>query len=333
MATSIDYTVNRILSSIKRRITLPDAQDLYEDTDLIAFMNDEMGSTIIPLIHSVQQEYFVQKFDVALVQNQTNYTIPIRGCANGLRLVTLLDQNQNEIDYPLLRPENTASSYNWLSPYSTSTLYGFYMEGDHIVMFPNSVVTNPVNKIRFRFERQPNQLCATTDAAQITNIVGNVITVNNIPTDWTTSLTFDLINGQPAFQSKGDDLTITNINTVALTITVTSLPTTAAIGDWFCLAGTSPIPQIPYQMFPYLSQLVANLCMAGLADSQPYQEGKQKEAMMKEDILKLLEPRDMGNVQTVINRGGLFDNGQFWGWGSGNYWLLLVGLSCLSKIL
>jgi hypothetical protein len=320
VATAIDYTVNRILDSVKRRITLPDAQNLYTDPDLIAFMNDEMGSTIIPMIHSVQQEYWVTKFDVQLVTGQVNYTIPIRGCANGLRLVTLLDTNNNEIDYPLLRPENTASSYNWLSPFSTSTLYGFYMENDHIVMFPNSVVTNPVNRVRFRFERQPNQLCAVLDAAQITNIAGNVITVNNIPVDWTTSLTFDLINGQPAFQSKGDDLTITNINTGLSQITVTTVPSNVAIGDWFCLAGTSPIPQLPYQMFPYLSQIVANLCMAGLADAEPYKDGKQKETSMKEDLLKLLQPRDTGNVQTIVNRGGLFDNGQFWGWGSGNYW-------------
>lgn len=316
----IDYTVNRIISSIKRRITLPDAQNLYTDDDLIEFMGDELSSTIVPLIHSVQQEYWVEKHDVQLVQNQTNYTIPIRGCANGLRLVTLLDTNNNEIDYPLLRPEMVASSYNWLSPYSTSTLYGFYLENDHIVMFPNSVVTNPVNQVRFRFERQPNQLCAVTASGQITAIVGNVVTLNLIPTDWTTATTFDIIDGQPAFSSRGDDLTISNISTGLSEVTFDSLPSTVEVGDWVAEAGTSPIPQIPYQMFPFLAQIVANLCMAGLADMEPYKDGKQKEAMMKEDLLKLLQPRDMGNVQTVVNRGGLFDNGQFWGWGSGNYW-------------
>lgn len=323
MASSIDYTVTRLLSSIKRRITLPDAQNLYSPEDLIEFMGDELSSTIVPLIHSVQQEYWVYVHDVSLTQNQVNYKIPIRGCANGLRLVTMLDTNGNEIEYPLLRPELTASAYNWLSPYSTSTLYGFYMQDDHIVMFPNSVVTNPVNRIRFRFERQPNQLCATADAAHITaiNTGTGVITVDNIPSDWTTATTFDLINGAIAFQSKGDDLAITAIDTNLLTLTVTSLPSDAAIGDWFCLAGTSPIPQIPYQMFPYLAQCVANLCMAGLADMEPYQDGKKKEVQMKEDLLKLMQPRDMGNVQTVVNRGGLFDNGAFWGWGSnGNMW-------------
>lgn len=316
----VDYTVNSIISSIKRRITLPDAQNLYSPDDLIAFMGDELSSTIVPLIHSVQQEYWVNVHDVSLVQNKTDYKIPIRGAANGLRLVTLLDNNGNEIDYPLLRPEMTASSYNWLSPYSTSTLYGFYMQDDHIVMFPNSVVTNPVNSVRFRFERQPNQLCSTDEAAQVTGIAGNIITVNNIPTDWTTSTTVDWINGAIAFQSKGDDLVITAINTGASTITLASVPSDAAIGDWMAASGTSPIPQIPYQLFPFLAQIVANLCMAGMADSQPYQDGKKKQAEMKEDILKLLQPRDMGNVQTVVNRGGLFDNGQFWGWGSGNYW-------------
>ncbi len=317
---ALDYTVDRIIKSIKRRITLPDAQNLYSDDDLIEFMGDELSSTIVPLLHSVQQEYWVNVHDVQLVQDQTAYKIPIRGAINGLRLVTLLDTNNNEIDYPLLRPEMTASSYNWLSPYSTSTLYGFYMQDDHIVMFPNSVVTNPVNRIRFRFERQPNQLCSVEESGHITAIVGNVVTVDSIPTDWAVDNTVDWINGQIAFQSKGDDLTITAINTGTLEITLDSVPTDAAIGDWIAISGTSPIPQIPYQLFPFLAQCVANLCMAGMADAEPYVDGKKKEAQMKEDLLKLLQPRDMGNVQTVVNRGGLFDNGQFWGWGSGNYW-------------
>jgi hypothetical protein len=315
-----DYTTNGLLGSIKRRITLPDAQNLFSPDDLIAFMGDELSSTIVPLVHSVQQEFWVTKVDVPLVINQTNYTIPIRGAANGLRLVTLLDQNQNEIDYPLLRPEMTASSYNWLSPFSTSTLYGFYMEGDHIVMFPNSVVTNPVNTVRFRIERQPSQLCSISNAAQVVGISGNVATVNNIPSDWTTSLLFDIQNGQPQFQPKGDDLVVTNISVGLMQITFSALPSNVVIGDWITVQNTAVIPQIPYQMFPFLAQLVANLCMAGMADSEPYQDGKKKEAQMKEDLLKLLQPRDMGNVQTVVNRGGLFDNGQFWGWGSGNYW-------------
>jgi hypothetical protein len=321
MAGNIDYTTDSLIASIKRRITLPDAQNLYSSDDLIAFMSDELASTIIPLVHSVQQEYWVQKIDVPLVQNQTNYTIPIRGITNGLRLVTLLDTNGNEIDYPLLRPENTASSYNWLSPYSTSTLYGFYLENDHIVMFPNSVVTNPVNTVRFRIERQPSNLCSVDEAAQIVSIAGQLVTVNNIPTDWTTSFTYDLINGQPQFQSKGDDLVVSNLNIGTAVITFTTpLPANLAVGDWISTAGTSPIPQIPYQTFPYLAQSVACKCLEGLADIQTLTSAKQVRDTMKEDLLKLMQPRDMGNVQTIINRGGLFDNGQFWGWGSGNYW-------------
>ncbi len=308
----IDYTTNSILSSIKRRISLPDAQNLYGPDELIAFMGDEISSTIVPLVHSVQQEYWVVKMDVPLVQNQTNYTIPIRGAANGLRLVTLLDTNGNEIDYPLLRPEMTASSYNWLSPYSTSTLYGFYMEGDHIVMFPNSVVTNPVNTVRFRIERQPSQPCAVNDAAQITAIVGQVVTVNLIPSDWTTSLLYDLQNGGPQFQPKGDDFVVSNLDFGLNEITfTTTLPTNLVVGDWVSVQNTSVIPQIPYQMFPYLAQSVACKCLEGLADEEALKAARAVQDRMKEDLLKLLQPRDMGNVQTVVNRGGLFDNGQF----------------------
>lgn len=317
----IDYTSDGLIASVKRRIALPDAQNLYSPDDLIAFMGDELSSTVIPLIHSVQQEYWVYRIDIPLVKDQTNYTIPIRGVTNGLRLVTLLDTNKNEINYPLLRPEMTASSYNWLSPYSTSTLYGFYMEGDHIVMFPNSVVTNPVNAIRFRIERQPSQLCSTNEAAQITAIAGQVVTVNQIPLDWTTTLLYDLTNGQPQFQSKGDDFAVSILDTILLQITfTTTLPTNLVIGDWISIQNTSPIAQIPYQAFPYLAQSVACKCLEGLADEQALQAARSVQDRMKEDLLKLMQPRDEGNVQTIVNRGGLFDNGQFWGWGSGNYW-------------
>jgi hypothetical protein len=313
----IDYTTNGLVASIKRRITLPDAQNLYTADDLIAFMGDELSSTIIPLVHSVQQEYWVVRLDVPLVANQLNYTIPIRGVANGLRLLTLVDPNGNEVMLSMLRPENTANTYNWLSPYSTSTLYGFTMEDDHIVMFPKQFVVNPDRSLRFRFERQPSQLCATTDAAQIVSILGNVVTVDNVSTSWATTMLVDLIKGGPAFVSKGDDLVITNLNIGTSEITFANLPATAAKDDWIALAGTSPIPQIPYQMFPYLAQCVAIKALEGMADLEPYNVAVKQREQMKEDLLKLMQPRDMGNVQTIVNRGGLFDAGQFWGWGGG----------------
>lgn len=317
----IDYTTDSLIASIKRRITLPDAQNLYSSDDLIAFMGDELSSTLVPLIHSVQQEYWVMRVDVPLVIGQEKYTLPIRGAANGLRLLTLVDPNGNEIEFPMLRPENTASTYNWLSPYSTSTLYGFYMEDDHIVVFPKQVVANPVMSIRFRYERQPSQLCSTTEAAHITQINGGgVVTVDAIPSDWLITQTFDLINGQPAFASKGDDLVVTNLDPITSQITFSALPSKVVVGDWIAQAGESPIPQLPYQTFPYLAQCVATKCLEGMGDMQPLQAAQQKLAIMKEDLLKLMQPRDMGNVQTVINRGGLFDSGQFWGWSGGVYW-------------
>lgn len=316
----IDYTTDALVSNIKRRITLPDAQNLYTADDLIAFAGDELSSSIEPIVHSVQQEYWVVQTDVPLVQNQTNYTIPIRGIVNGLRLITLVDSANNEIMFPLLRPENTASSYNWLSPYSTATLCGFTLQDDHIVMFPQTIVTNPTMSVRFRYERQPNQLCATSEAAKVVSIAGNVATVESIPADWTTSLLFDIIKGTPTFVSKGDDLVITAIDTIGLTITFTNaIPTNVVAGDWISVANTSPIAQIPYQMFPYLAQCVAILVLAGMDDEQSLAAAEKTRDKMKEDILKLLQPRDMGNVQTVVNRGGLFESGSYWGWTGGGW--------------
>lgn len=310
----IDYTTDGLLASVKRRITLPDAQNLYTPDALIAFMGDELSSTIEPLVHSVQQEYWVTIHDVPLVAGQTDYLIPVRGIVNGLRLITLVDTNGNEMDLPLLRPEYTASAYTWLSPYSMVALSGFVMQDDHIVVFPKTIVNNPVMSVRFRFERQPSQLCATTAAAQVVSIAGNIVTVNSVPSDWTTSLLFDIIKGTPVFVSRGDDLTISGLSIGLSQITFDSLPSTVVPGDWIAVANTSPIPQMPYQLFPYLAQCVAVLCLQGLDDDE-LEKAEKKLAIMKEDLLKLMQPRDMGNVQTVVNRGGLFENGQYGFWG------------------
>ncbi len=156
------------------------------------------------------------------------------------------------------------------------------------------------------------------EAGQITAIVGNVVTVNNVPSDWTTSLVFDIVKGTPAFVSKGDDLAISAVNSLTGEITFSALPSTVVVGDWVAVANTSPIPQIPYQMFPFLAQCVATKCLEGLADLEPLEAAQRKQERMKEDLLKMLQPRDMGNVQTVVNRSGFFESGQYWGWGGNN---------------
>lgn len=314
---AIDYTVDSFIASVKRRIALPNAQNLYTDDELIAMGGDELSSTIEPLVHSVQQEYWVVRQDVPIVQGQTNYVLPIRGIMNGLRLITLVDSADNEIQFTRLQPEYVASAYNWLAPYTTATLTGFVFEDDHLVIFPKSVVTNPTMSVRFRYERAPNQLCSVPEAAHITLIVGNVVTVNNIPSDWTTSLLFDIIKGTPVFVSKGDDLVITALNVLTNEITFAALPATVVVGDWVSEANTSPIPQMPYQLFPYLAQAVATKCLEGLSDLEPLKAAQQKLGLMKEDLLKMMQPRDEGNVQTVVNRGGLFENGAYYGWGTG----------------
>lgn len=320
MALGVDYTSTGLISSIKRRISLPDAQNLYTPTELVAFMGDELSSTVEPLIHSVQQEYWVVRQDVPLIPNQTNYLLPVRGIINGLRLITLVDNADNEIMFSRLQPEYVASAYNWLSPYTTATLMGFVFEDDHIVIFPKTVVQNPTMSVRFRYERQPSQLCQTTEAAQILSILGNVVTVTPYPTDWTATanLLFDIIKGTPNFISKGDDLTITLFDPILMQLTFAALPATVVVGDWVSVANTSPIPQIPYQLFPYLAQAVAVKCLEGLADLEPLEQAQKKMGLMKEDLLKMLQPRDIGNVQTVVNRGGLFENGAWYGWGTGN---------------
>ena len=323
MAGGVTYTSDALIASVKRRTALGTNQLLDTDDDILAYLGDELSSTLMPLIHSVQQEHWVQVVDVPLVQGQVNYFLPVRGVSNGLRYISCLDNQGNEYNFPKLRPEQIAGSYSWVTPYATSALFGFYFEDDHLVVYPKSQVQNPsANSIRFRYERQPNQLCSISDAGQIVSLdrVANTIVVSVIPGDWGIGSQVDITQSTMPFAPHGDDITITNIDILTSTLTVDAIPPKAIVNDWISLSGTSPVAQIPYQLYPLLCQAAVCRVLASLADLNPYEREVSRLEQMKKDALLMLAPRDMGNTDTVINRDNFIGSGGSGWWAGGGSW-------------
>jgi hypothetical protein len=201
-------------------------------------------------------------------------------------------------------------SYSWVAPYATSALFGFYFQGSNLVAFPKSLITNPVAlSVRFRFERQPNQMCSISEAGQITSITGNVIGLSQIPADWVVGNTVDITQSTMPFDPHGDDVIITAINSIGITITVNAVPTLAGINDWVSMSNTAPVAQIPFQLYPLLTQAVVCRVLASQADLNPFDRENKRLEDMKKDMLMLLQPRDMGNTDTVINKDNFFGSG------------------------
>lgn len=302
------YTTDSLIPTLRLLPLMPSVQALFSPTDLVTVMDFEMNSKIIPLIDRQAEEYFITLADIPYNQSITVYSLPIRATADKLRSVSFVDSNNNEIRIPRLRPEDIMSNVNSTGLAINPALWGFYLQNDKCILYLGSFSgsSNAYKFLRLRYVRMPNTLIQEAACGQITAIVGSTVTVNNLPTTFTTGILYDIISNSPQmFTSLGDDLTITTI--VGSDITFTALPTTVQIGDWVCLAMQSPIPQIPFKPgFQFLLQLSAAKCLEIHGDTQGFNIAMSQAADMKDLFISVITPRVDGNVIRLTTPNSLY---------------------------
>lgn len=311
MTASIDYTVDgtdlSLVKSVQKRVLMPLSSNTLDETAIIELMSEEMMSTIEPLVLSAHEEFYVQNYDQSLVAGTYNYSIPPRAAFATWRDIVMVDTIGNELAMTDLPPEYVKISYpsGGLPPMFT---FGFVMNNDRITLWPPNQ-TIPTNyTLRMKIKRRPNHLTSVDNCAQVTSVNSSLKQVTldgNGDTTWTTSTTFDIIPNSPQFTSRGDDQVITNINQVTPTATVltfSSLPTGIIVGDWVCPAMLSPIPQIPYDMFPLLAQRGVIKCLEALGDNQNLQVAERRYQDMAVDFARTVSPRIQGTRKALVNR-------------------------------
>lgn len=305
---SSPYTTDSLLPTLRLLPLMPSVQALFSPADLVTIMDFEMSSKILPMIDQEAEEYFIVPADLTYDQAVRIYSIPVRATADKLRSVSFVDSNNNEIRIPRLRPEDIMSNVNATGLAINPALWGFYLQNDKIVLYLGSFAgsSQAYKFLRLRFVRMPNTLVQEAACGQITAIVGNVVTVGNVPTTFTTGVTYDIISNSPQmFISNGDDLTVTTI--VGTNITFTALPTAVQVGDWVCLAMQSPIPQIPFKPgFQLLLQLSAAKCLEIHGDMQGFNVAMSQAADMKTLFISVITPRVDGNVIRLTTPNSLY---------------------------
>ncbi len=310
---SIDYSTTALLSTLRLLPLMPRVQALFSDDDLLTILTFEMESKIYPLIDNQAEEYFVTIADLPYNTSNTLYAVPPRALGGKLRSLSFVDPNQNEIRIPRLRPEDTMSNVNAVGLAINPALWGFFLQNNSIQLYLNSITgaTSQYQTLRRRYIRQPNQLVLTTACGQVTAIVGNVVTVNAVPSNFSTLVEYDMISNIPNFNALQDDSVCTNISSNDMTFT--SIPVdqlgnpTLHIGDWICLSGQSPVAQIPFNPgYNLLLQLGAAKCLEIHGDVQGYNVAMSQAADMKNYLISILTPRIDGNVIRLTTPNALY---------------------------
>jgi hypothetical protein len=241
----MDYTTDELISTLILRTQLAASAQKYTDDDFITMFNYEMQDTIVPKISALNEEYLIQDMWFNTVAGQDTYPLPAR--CRGLKLrdlrmvaANVVPYTPNYIGVGQITPEDIAGG-NFYNAYYRGQNH--YYEGNNIKLYPTPVIAQTFSML---YLCQPNDLCSTANAGQVTSIntVSNTIVCagSPFPNTWLTGQTVDVVSSQPPF----------TLNAQALTIVANSTPTLQLssvagikVGDWVSLSGTSPIPMIP----------------------------------------------------------------------------------------
>ena len=168
-------TTDKLLAGIKRRAVIPSNQVLFDDSSMIEVINDVIKSHVIPLVDSVNGEYFVTSELTAIVAGQSNYKIPNRAIGRALRDLKLKDTNSGDVrNVPYISPADE-HLYS-----DTADRYGHFFKGDEIHLVPavpSSLSSSESLEIWYKL--RPSSLVKLTNAAKVSSV--------SIPTDLTTS--------------------------------------------------------------------------------------------------------------------------------------------------
>ena len=291
-------TDNELVKQVQRLAHIPLANTTFLPADVCALADDECRTAILRQILSVREAYYLTNQDVAV--NATGiFPIPYRAIGQRIHEVQMV---VGTLVYPLARiePKDLTNTLN--APTNT---YGFYLQANNIVTLP----ILPSGVCRIWHYVRPSNLVSSSTCAQVTVITSTTVTVSSVPSGYSTNVLIDFTQDQPPFGLLSYDVPITNVVGSVLSFAAGTIPTTLAVGDWICLAGTTPVPQIPLEFHPLLAQRVSVKVLESQGYLQKMEAAQKKLQEMEKDVLSIISPRDEGNSKKITPNRGLIQPG------------------------
>jgi hypothetical protein len=250
---------------------------------MLMLADDELRSYLLPMILKSQEAYYDYD-DLRTINSTGIYDMSTRAVASKLVNAALIDSDNRQnlswiTEERLIKTDNTSIG-----------VPGIYFKRNQVYLIPPTEHGFP--QIKFTISLRPGKFVLTTAAAQITAIAGNTLTfaTSTIPSTFTSSVTYDLIQANPHFDPLGIDLAASSVTSTTVVLTATP-SSRLAVGDWLCLAGESPIVQVPVELQPLLAQKVANTMNRAQGDLENLAAGEKELGRMEKAVTSLYTPR------------------------------------------
>lgn len=277
----LDYRVSEIIRRVRSYPSLPDTASRFTDQVVVDFINDEMYDNILPIIREAKEDFLVRSVDTTITTTSYDFDIPSRAAGASVYDVVVADPN-----------DDNPNSYVKLQriPFGERSVNydGFLFNGSKIT------IINPDNHsgrvLRVFYVARPNLLVPNTQGAKITNIAGNLLTVDtDLTSVITVSDTVDIVQGGPHFDWRAIDQSISAIT--ASTITLSSTLTNLEVNDVIALSEKSIIPQIPVEAHTLLAQSTVLKILEAIKDMKGYELAEIKFNKMLNKFFESISPR------------------------------------------
>lgn len=302
------FTTDELIKAIKRNNAVPTSQSTFQDEDFIAFLNEEMSLGLVPQVMKMKEDYLQTELNIAIQANINQYEIPSRAVGNKAKEIAYKDNNGNILEMTKI-DKGDLPFYNQ-SRKDTSTPYAYYIQNNVINLV--SVINNGSGFLQITYYMRPNQLVLVKDVGiiQSINTVNNEIFLDKIPSGFSTSKLYDIVQVASPHKCLDIDLSVVSINTVNKSIILSELPSGLKVGDHFCLAQTSAIPQIPSDMHPILAHRAGRRCVAAQGDNEAVQVSSGMVNEFQENSMNIISDRVEDSPKKItghrnIIRGGI----------------------------
>ena len=302
---AINYASNALIEKIRTIGAIPSNSSNFTDAKLAILANDEMQSTVVPLIMMAKQEYYVtyEDFDITSTSEPTIIPIPSGAIFDKIADLTIAQTNNNittELSVPEISRE-TLTAGPILTTIYYQNVFGFRIQDSNIIFYPGTYVNLPQTFLRLYFYRRPLELVTTSNAGKITNINGNILTLSQSPASWAIGNELQAVSQLPPFRNTGS-FTITAISNPTITIDDS---TGLSVGDWVALDGYCPIPQIPVEAMSFLISCVVLRVHEAMADEKMTELAVLKKKELGAMLVNSISPRVDGERQVIQNRYSL----------------------------
>lgn len=283
-----------LLAAVVRRTKLPRNALTLTDADMLRLATDQMLSVLVPLVMAQHQDYFEVRTELPLVAGQRAYRVPSRAMHAKLRSAVLANPTTGDV-LPLER----IAADRWRSDTDETTPTHIATEGAQVLLYPRPDSASTAYKLRLVYYSRPGDLVLPAAATTWLGVTGpgdaHLANASALGSEGQT-VSVDVVRGQPPYETVAVD----QVGTLSLGASslVGNTLEGAQVGDYVCLAGTSPVPQVPRELHPLLISLAAAEVLSASGDSQGASEVRRI-AEQQAAAARVMVPRVEGSPARI----------------------------------